>query len=152
MQLIKILIATLSVAATAALAQPPAGGPSGGGVPGGFGGRHFGGPPAGNIERLAVLLDLDPYQKQEVERVMKEQREAMQAERKGHEATGERPSFAEVQSRREQVREDTLGKLQNVLSELQMTKLKLLMEPPSGGPGGRHGPPAGGNESVPDGK
>ena len=95
-----------------------------------------------------MLLDLDPYQKQEVERVMKEQRETMQAERKAHEATGERPSFAEVQSRREQVREDTLGKLQNVLSELQMTKLKLLMEPPSGGPGGRRGPPADGNESA----
>ena len=39
MQPIKILIATLSLAATAGLAQPPAGGPNGAGAPGGFGGR-----------------------------------------------------------------------------------------------------------------
>ncbi len=145
MQPIKIFIAALGLAAITALAQPPAGGPNGAGGPGGFGAPHPRGPSAGNIERLTVLLDLDPYQKQEVERVMKEQREAMQAERKAHEATGERPTFAEVQSQREQAREDTLAKLQNVLSELQITKLKLLMEPPAGGPGGRRGPPRDGD-------
>ena len=79
-----------------------------------------------------MLLDLDAYQKQEVERVLTEQRATMQAQRKAHEATGERPSFAEMQARREQLRDDTIAKLQNILSELQITKLKLLMEPPAG--------------------
>src|SRR5262245_6282189 len=118
----KTLIAVAAFAAAGtAFAQPP----------GGPGGR--GGPPGPNIERLTVLLDLDAYQKTEVERVLKEQRETMQAERKAHEATGERPSFAEMQSRREQAQQDTLTKLQSVLTEQQITKFKLLMEPPAGG-------------------
>jgi hypothetical protein len=141
MQPIKILIATFGLTAAAAFAQPPDGGP-------GFGGR--GGPPGANIERLTVLLDLDPYQKQEVERVLTEQRTAQQAERKAHEATGERPPFAEVQAHRAQVRDETVAKLQNVLSEQQITKLKLLMEPPAGGPGGRRGPPRGGDKPGAD--
>jgi hypothetical protein len=122
MQTTKILVAALGLAATVALAQPPPGG--------------FGGPPGADIERLTVLLDLDPYQKQEVERVMKEQRAAFRAER---EATDERPSFEEMQARREQVLQATIAKLQGVLTEQQITKLKLLMEPPAGGLGRRRG-------------
>jgi hypothetical protein len=129
MQPIKILVAALGLAATAALAQP---------APGGFGGP---GGRGADIERLAVLLDLDPYQKQEVERVLEEQREAARAERDAREATDERPSFEELQSRREQAREGTITKLQGVLTELQITKLKLLMEPRAGGEGRRRGPP-----------
>jgi hypothetical protein len=146
MQPIKIFIAACALAATAALAQPP-GGPG----HGGFGGPGPGGPPEANLERLAVLLDLDPYQKQEVERVLKEQRDTMQAERKALEGTGERPSFADIQSRREHAREDTITKLQGVLSELQITKLKLLL-PAEGGRGGRPGPPrSGGDNPAADG-
>jgi hypothetical protein len=143
MQPIKILIATLGLAATAAFAQPPGG-------PDGHGGR--GGPPGANLERLTVLLDLDAYQKTQVERVLKEQRETMQAQRNAHEATGERPSFSEMQSLREQARADTITKLQSVLTELQITKFKLLTEPPAGRPGGRRGPPRAADESVNDGQ
>lgn len=146
MQPIKILIATLGLAATAAFAQPPSG-PGGPGGPGGLGG-----PPGANLERLTVLLDLDAYQKTQVERVLNEQRETMQAERKAHEAPGERPSFTQMQSRREQVREDTITKLQSVLTEQQITKFKLLMEPPAGRPGGRRGPPRAADESANDGQ
>lgn len=112
--------------ATSALAQPS-------GPP-----RHFG--EAGDIERLAVLLDLDAYQKDQVERILNEQREQLQAQRKAHEETGERPLFEEIQAVREQAYNDTLTKLQSVLTELQMTKFKLLTERPAGGPGGHRGP------------
>jgi hypothetical protein len=142
MQPIKMLIAALALVAGAALAQPPRGGP------GGFGGPGPGGSPAERLERLTVLLDLDPYQKQEVERVLTEQREAMQAERKAHDTTTKRPSFADMQARREQTREDTITKLQNVLTEQQITKLKLLMEPPPGAPRGRRGPPHDGGDPA----
>jgi hypothetical protein len=91
------------------------------------------------MERLTVLLDLDAYQKQEVERVLKEQREAARAERATREgADGERPSFAEMQALREQADEETITKLQSVLTEQQIAKLKLLMEPPAEA---RRGPP-----------
>jgi hypothetical protein len=116
-----------SVVAAAAFAQPP-------------GGPGFGGPVAplgANLERLTVLLDLDAYQKQEVERVLKEQREAMRAERATREsADGARPSFSEMQARREQADRETLAKLQGVLTEQQITKLKLLMESPIEARGG----------------
>jgi hypothetical protein len=131
MKALKTLVATLGLAATAAIAQTPAGGGLGG--PGGV--RGF------DIERLAVLLDLDAYQKQEVERVLTEQRETMQAERKARDAAAERPSIEEMRSLREQARESTITKLQTVLTELQITKLKLLMERPADGRIGRRGPP-----------
>jgi hypothetical protein len=131
MKAIKILVATLGLAATAALAQAPAGG----GLEGPGGARGF------DIERLAVLLDLDAYQKQEVERVLTEQREAVRAERNARETTGERPSIEEMRAFREQAREGTITKLQTVLTELQITKFKLLMERPADGRGGRRGPP-----------
>ena len=58
-----------------------------------------------------------------------------------------------MQSRREQARDDTVTKLQNVLSEQQITKLKLRMEPPAGVRGGRRGPPRSGDEpAASDGK
>lgn len=127
MRPITLLVATLGVVATAAFAQPP-------------GGPRFGGPGApldANIERLTVLLDLDPYQKQEVERVLKEQNEAMRAERATREgAGGERRSFAEMQALREQASKETIAKLQNVLAEQQIAKLRLLMDPPAEGRGG----------------
>ena len=128
------LVAVFAFAAGVAAAQPPLGPPPGG---------------AFDIERLAVLLDLDAYQKGEVERVLKEQREAQMAAREARLAareersvSDERPSPEELHARREQGREELFGKLGNTLTELQMTKLKLLMEPQGPrGPGGRGGPP-----------
>ena len=70
------------------------------------------------LERLAILLDLDAYQKGEVERVLKEQREAMRAEREAQRAareandgaaTGERPSRDELQARRDESRDAVFG-------------------------------------------
>jgi hypothetical protein len=131
MKKLTYLVALLGLAGAAASAQPP--GPRGGP----HGGPGFGGPL--DIDRLAILLDLDNYQKGEVQRVLTEQREAMVAERKQHQATGERPSFEEMRAQREQNREALLGKLQNVLTDTQMTKFKVLTEPPRGPRGGQPG-------------
>ncbi len=93
------------------------------------------------MDDLAILLDLDAYQKGEVERVLTEQRAAVRAAREEQRAAlaesaanEERPSRDEMRARREQNREELFGKLQNTLTELQLTKLKILME---AGPGGR---------------
>jgi hypothetical protein len=126
MRHLNTLIVCALLGATSASAQPPEGPP-----------RH-GGP--GDIDRLAVLLDLDAYQKDQVQRILNEQREQLQAQRKAHEESGERPSFEEMHAAREQAYNDTLTKLQSVLTELQITKFKLLTERPAGGPGGRRGP------------
>ena len=129
MQRLTLVLAALGLAAGAANAQPP------GPLPGG----RF------DLDELTVLLDLDAYQKGEVERVLTEQRETVRAEReaqraaRGDAADGERPSREDMLARREQGREELLGKLQNVLTEQQIAKLKILMEPPQGGRG-RGGP------------
>jgi hypothetical protein len=99
------------------------------------------GPPRLDIDRLTVLLDLDPYQKQQVAQVLSDQRTAMRAERQANEASGTRPSFADMQARRAEAQQQTITKLTGVLSDAQITKLKVLMEPPSGGRGGRGPPP-----------
>ena len=133
MKHLNLFIAALGLAAGAANAQPP-------GAP--LGGRF-------DLDNLAILLDLDAYQKNEVGRVLSEQAEAMRAEREAQRAareandgaaTGERPSRDELQARRDERRDAVFGKLQNILSELQMTKLKILMQTPPGGRGPRGGP------------
>lgn len=97
-------------------------------------------PPGFDIDRLAVLLDLDPYQKDQVQQALTDQRNAMRAERQNDKAAGTRPSFQEMQARRAQTEQDLIGKLGTVLSDTQITKLKVLLEPPHRGFGG---PPGG---------
>jgi hypothetical protein len=145
MNRLKYLAALLGMVAVVASAQPP-------GPPGGppHGGPGFGGPP--DIDRIAILLDLDPYQKGEVQRVLTAQREAMRAERQQHAAAGDhqRPSFEEMQARRQANEDAIVGQLKNVLSDTQVTKLKVLLEPPVRGPRGpRGGPPNGPPGDVP---
>jgi hypothetical protein len=119
-------VAVLGLASGLAVAQPP------------------GGPPGGafDIERLAILLDLDAYQKGEVERVFQEQREARIAAREQRAASGERPTREEMFAQREQAQQELFAKLQNTLTEQQLTKLKVLMEPRVGPRGRRGGPPS----------
>jgi hypothetical protein len=114
--------AALVLTAAAASAQPPQ-------APGGRGG-----PP--DIERLTVLLDLDAYQKGEVERILTEQRAAMRATREQHVEAGERPSREDMQARREQGRAELITKLQAVLTESQIAKFKVLTERSMGPRGG----------------
>ncbi len=133
MNQLKSLVVVLGMAAAAASAQPP-------GPPNGppHGGPGFGGP--ADIDRLAILLDLDPYQKNEVQRVLTAQREAMKAQRQQNAASGQRPTFEQMQAMRQQNEDAIVGQLKNVLSDTQITKLKVLMEPPPRGPRGPRGP------------
>src|SRR5882672_4268347 len=126
MRCLNLLIAALGFTAVAASAQPP--------------GHHGPYGEAGDIDRLTLLLDLDAYQKSQVEKILGDQRAAMQAERKAAEASGTRPSFADMQAHRAQAHQDTLTKLQGVLTDQQIAKFKALTEP-QGGPRDRHVPP-----------
>ena len=132
MKRLNFLITVLGLAAGAANAQPP-------------------GPPPGgrfDLDNLAILLDLDAYQKGEVGRVLDEQREAMLAQREAQRAAreqsesatpGQPPPRDELRARQEENRDQVFGKLQNILTEQQMTKLRILMQPPQGGRGPRGG-------------
>jgi hypothetical protein len=130
MKRLNSIVAVLGLAAGAAMAQPP-------------------GPPPGgrlDIDNLAILLDLDAYQKGEVERVLTEQREAQRAARDAQRAAREadaptdRPMRDEMLARRLAAREELFGKLQNTLTEQQLAKLRILMESGHGGRGPRGRP------------
>jgi len=106
-------------------------------APHGWHGPH--GPPGLSMDKLTVLLDLDPYQQGQVQQALTDQHNAMRAQRQSDKAAGTRPSFQEMQARRAQAEQDLVGKLSTVLSDSQITKLKVLLEPPHGPPGGATG-------------
>lgn len=87
--------------------------------------HHQGGP---NIERLAILLDLDDYQAQEVERIMTEHREAAEAKREEFRASGERPDRETIEAHREEMRASLRAELETVLTAEQLEKLDVLHE------------------------
>jgi hypothetical protein len=127
----------LAAASYASQAQTPSDQPAPPPPPNGWHGPH--GPPGLDIDRLTVLLDLDPYQQGQVQQALTDQRNAMRAQRQNDKAAGTRPSFQEMQARRAQAEQDLIGKLSTVLSDAQITKLKVLLEPPRG----FRGPPGG---------
>jgi len=61
------------------------------------------GPPPGlfNIDKLETLLDLDAYQKAELQKILDTRRTSMQAKREQMRASETRPSFEEMQQQRE---------------------------------------------------
>lgn len=81
-----------------------------------------------NMERMALLLDLDAYQKTEVEKILKEQHEQMRAARAAVKASGARPSREEMKALREQNKQELQTKLSGVLNETQMKKFEALRE------------------------
>lgn len=116
-----IATALMCVAAGSALAEPP--------------GPPPGGP--GNLDRMAVLLDLDAGQQVAVKKVFEEQREQMQALRQQAKASDTRPTREQMRARHEQMQKETKEKLRGVLSDTQMKKFEALTDRPPGGPGMR---------------
>ena len=112
------LLAVALLASAVALAQPPAAAERG-----------------PNMDRLALLLDLDAYQKTEVEKILKEQHDQMVASREQARASGQKLTAEERKAKFEQARQDLQTKLSGVLNETQMKKFEALHQGP--GPG-RH--------------
>lgn len=100
-----------------------------------------GGPPNPDklVERLAIVLDLDDYQKGEVKRVLTAQHEKMAAAREQWKASGQRPPFEEVRAQHEAVQKETVEELRSVLTAEQLKKYEAFMA--ERGP--RMGPPRG---------
>ena len=99
------------------------------------------GPPL-DMDRIALLLDLDSYQKIEVKKLLDAQRTGMDARRKQLQESGERPSRDAMRAEREKADKAMLESLQQVLNDLQIAKFKALMHgpramgPPPGDRGG----------------
>jgi Spy/CpxP family protein refolding chaperone len=81
-----------------------------------------------DMDRLEVLLELDAYQKQEVQKIFDARREARREKRSQLRDAGKRPSPDEMKAQREAERQQTREQLAKVLSEEQLKKLDALME------------------------
>ena len=86
--------------------------------------------PRMDIEKLEILLDLDAYQKQEVQKILEAQHAAMRAKREELRASQTRPSREEMFAQREAAQKETRAKLEKLLSEQQLKKFDVLMERP----------------------
>jgi Spy/CpxP family protein refolding chaperone len=84
--------------------------------------------PGPDMDRMALLLDLDSYQKTEVEKILKEQHEQMRADFDAARASGTRPTRDEMKAKREQSKQELNTKLSAVLNETQMKKFEALHE------------------------
>ncbi len=113
------LIAAALLASSVALACPLEGPPG-----------HRG--PGPDLDRMAVLLDLNDSQKAEVQRILSEERQKLKAAHDQVHAAGTTPSREEKQKFHAELKQDTTTKLQAVLSPEQMKKFDALTERPRG--------------------
>lgn len=90
------------------------------------------GPPGPDMDRMAVLLDLTDAQKSEVQKILNEQHEKMRAahEERHNNADSTPPTREEREKFHEQMKQDTIAKLQSVLSAEQIKKFEVLMDHP----------------------
>ena len=85
-----------------------------------------------DMDRMAVLLDLNDSQKAEVQKVLSEQHDKVKAAHDQAHAAGTKPSREERQKFHEELKQDTVTKLQGVLSADQIKKFEVLMDRPRG--------------------
>jgi Spy/CpxP family protein refolding chaperone len=88
------------------------------------------------LDKLATLLDLTAAQKAQVQTILEEQHSKMKALHEQAEASGQKPTFEQMKTEREQLHQETVAKLTPVLTPTQLKKFQVLME--ERGPGGPH--------------
>ena len=81
-----------------------------------------------DMDRMALLLDLDANQKTEVEKILKEHHEQVRSQFDASKASGTRPSRDEMKTLRDQSKQELHTKLSGVLNETQLKKFDALRE------------------------
>jgi Spy/CpxP family protein refolding chaperone len=90
---------------------------------------EHGGPNHGpDMDRMAILLDLNDTQKTQVQDILEQQHEKMRAAHDEHQASGTRPSREEMTKEHEQFRQQTVTRLQAVLTPEQIKKFEALTD------------------------
>jgi len=95
---------------------------------------------AQHLERLSILLDLTDTQKLQVQQVLEEQHAKMKALHQQMKASGQRPSFEQMRTAREQQHQQTLAAMKPLLTSEQYRKFEVLSQ--EHGPRGWHHPAA----------
>jgi Spy/CpxP family protein refolding chaperone len=91
---------------------------------------HPHGGPGPDMDRMAILLDLNDTQKAEVQKILEEQHGKLDAVHEQQRAAGTKPTREERVKFHEELKQDMATKLQAVLSPEQMKKFEALMDHP----------------------
>ena len=83
---------------------------------------------AAHLEKLATLLDLTDAQKPQVQAILQEEHAKMKAAHEQAKASGTKPDWQQMKAMHQQLAQETLQKLQPVLSESQLKKFQTLQE------------------------
>ena len=89
-----------------------------------------------DMDRMAILLDLNDTQKTQVKDILDQQHEKMRSAMEESHASGTRPTREEMQKQHQAMEQDTITKLQAVLTPDQIKKFEALHDHPGG-----HRPP-----------
>ena len=98
---------------------------------------HEGHSQSDDMDRMAILLDLNDGQKTAVQEILQQQHDKMHASHEAQHAAGTRPTREEMTRLHEQVKQETVTKLQTVLTPEQIKKFEALTDRPSHSHGGR---------------
>ena len=109
------------------------------------------GPEGNRMDRMALLLDLDAYQKTEVEKILKAHHEKMRSEFEAARASGAtRPTREEMEAKHEASQQELRTQLSGVLNETQLKKFEALHEGRGPGPGRFGGKKERGSKTMTD--
>ena len=114
MKLRVALVAAAMLASAVALAHDAPRGPGGG----------------PDMDRMAVLLDLNDSQKAEVQKIFDEQHDKMKATFEQQRSSGTRPTREEREKAHQEMKQEMTSRLQAVLTPEQMKKFDALMDHP----------------------
>ena len=89
-------------------------------------GQHGG--PGPDMDRMAILLDLNDSQKAEVEKILSEQHDKLDAVHAQQRAAGTKPTREERVKFHQELKQDTIAKLQAVLTPEQIKKFEALTD------------------------
>ncbi len=85
-----------------------------------------------DMDRMAVLLDLNETQKVQVQKILDEQHAKVKTAHDERHAAGTKPTREQREKFHEELKQDTTTKLQSVLSADQIKKFEVLMDRPRG--------------------
>jgi Spy/CpxP family protein refolding chaperone len=101
-----------------------------------------------DMDRMATLLDLNDSQKAEVQKILDEQHQKLDAKHQESKASGTKPTREEREKFHEEMKQEMTTKLQGVLTPEQLKKFDALMDHPRGAHeggwqhGDQHGQPS----------
>ena len=97
---------------------------------------------ASHMDNLATLLDLTDAQKTQVQTVLQQERAKMKDSFEQAKASGTKPDWQQMKALHQQIQQETLQKLQPVLSATQLKKFQIIQQAMHGHHHFGHGGPS----------